>query len=91
VLGSKKVVQSTHSPDVQDLLCVKELLEAGKETWSEPVQQAGGCCRRNQRRISTDHITRRREEVVPDYERQDKAGYGMVIRHLVTRLQRLKV
>jgi hypothetical protein len=69
---------------------VKELLEAGKETWSEPAQQAGGCCRRNQRRISTGHITRRREEVVPG-TKDRIIGDGRVIRDLVTGLQRLKV
>jgi NADPH:quinone reductase-like Zn-dependent oxidoreductase len=30
MLGSKKVVQLSHSPDVKDLVFVKELLEAGK-------------------------------------------------------------
>jgi NADPH:quinone reductase-like Zn-dependent oxidoreductase len=30
MLGSKKVVQLSHSPDVKDLIFVKELLEAGK-------------------------------------------------------------
>jgi NADPH:quinone reductase-like Zn-dependent oxidoreductase len=38
MLGSKKVVQLSHSPDVKDLIFVKELLEAGKvvpviDTW----------------------------------------------------------
>ena len=42
MLGSKKVVQWSHSPGVQALFTVKELLEAGKETWGNPVQQAGG-------------------------------------------------
>jgi 2-desacetyl-2-hydroxyethyl bacteriochlorophyllide A dehydrogenase len=32
MLGSKKVVQLSHSPDVKDLVFVKELLEAGKVT-----------------------------------------------------------